>query len=65
MVNDVCEEPFHPEKFKNAFNRTGTYTCGQNFFRHNLLWTATNSVPRRQFSMDALEDAIISMICSY
>lgn len=56
-LNIAChprQEPFKERDFSIAMSRHGRYVCGQNFFKHNMTWTATGNVPRRQSAIEAL-----------
>ena len=46
---------FKAEDFDVAMTRRSAYKCSQNFFRHDLLFTATPSVPYRQSGIRQLK----------
>jgi len=39
------QDPFDPKKFAMAMDRTKEYKCANNFFKRNMLYTATPSLP--------------------
>ena len=49
------QDPFDADKCKVALEKTNTYKCAQNFFMHNLMVTATPSVPIRASSIADLK----------
>lgn len=52
---NASQDPFELDKFIAAMAGGGSYKCGQNYFKHALMFTSTPSVPYRQASISALK----------
>jgi hypothetical protein len=55
IEGNASQDPFELEKFTAAMASCGSYKCGQNYFKHALMFTSTPSVPYRQTSISALK----------
>ena len=48
LFDELLQAPFNSSHFNSVLQtheKKRVYRCGQNFFRHNLVWSPTSGVP--------------------